>query len=139
MSDPNFAWFPLFTGLMVTTNGAALSPSTLGIPLPQLSRALQQSRGLCIVGLTELVAGADFEWNIGLISGFTRNNENARFNIATANFNATALGGVRSPELVDLTKLLLESRLQLWYQNAAGVNGPRTARISAVLGSRLMN
>jgi hypothetical protein len=116
------------------TNGVALSKTTLDLDVPGLNQALLQASGVFLVGLTELAASTDLEWNLALISGADRAHENAAFDIASNPFNSAAVGGVRSPDYVTLTNFLLESRAQLWWRNPTGITGEKRARITAVLG-----
>lgn len=127
-------YFPLFRALTVSSNGTALSKSTLDLQVPGISEVISQAAGLFIIGLTENVASTDLEWNVAFISGFDRNHEASAIDINTVTFDSTMTAGARSAEYTTTSNFLPSTRLQVWWRNKAGISGVKTATLSGVLG-----
>ena len=136
MQTSRLEYIPLFRGLAVTTNGAALSKSLLDLDVPRFRNLLADCESIFLVALTENAIATDFEWNVAFVSGFDRAHEQpSPIDIAAAPFSSTAPNPVRSAPYTDLSKFLLDSRLQPWWRNQAGINGARSGVISCVLGA----
>lgn len=136
MSTQAIILVPLFKGLTVTTNGTALSKSTLDLNVPQVRNLLPQAAGLFIIGLTENSVSTDFDWNVAFISGFDQAHPAAAIDIGSSALDSAS--GMRTAEYTTMTNFLLETRLQLWWRNKAGISGAKTAQLSAVLGVHLL-
>ncbi len=139
MSQPILIPFPLFKGMPVATVGTSLTTSVLDIDVPQFRNILPRVTGMFLYGLTENVAAADFEWNVGFISGMDRSHEAPPIDITVGNvnFDSTLPYGARNPEYVTVANFLLESRLQAWWRNKNQISGVKSANITAVLYVRL--
>ena len=134
----NIVLIPIFHRLALTTNGVALTKSTLDLDTPQVRSLLPRCQGIFLVGLTEAVAAADFEWNVAFFSGFTRDVQpNTPIDIASTNMTAAATQGQRSAEYMTVANFLLESRLQLWWRNPANVTGVKSGIVSGAIGLRV--
>lgn len=131
-------YLPVFKTMSVTTFGTSLTKSTIDIDLPQFSGMLLRASGIFVMGLTENVAAADFEWNLAFIPGFDRQHEGTALDIATSPFDSTIPAGVRSAEYTTVAPFLPSSRIQAWWRNKSGVTGVKTAQISAILGIHLL-
>lgn len=129
---------PLFQDLLLTTNGTPLSKLVMDLKVPRFTNLLPQSQAMFLITDTGgLPSSGVVQWNVAFHSGFDRNHEKSGgpFDIAAAPLNID--GAFRSAEYTTTANFLLESRLQLWWQNDSGVNGPKTFRASAVLGLRM--
>ena len=76
----------------------------------------------------------DVEWNVVFRSGFDRDHETTDINKLEA--SATQIntnGSKRHAVFNDLTKFLVESRLQVSAQNRTGVSGLRTITVNGIL------
>ena len=126
---------PLFRGLVVTTNGTALSKTTLNLDVPQVRYLLPQCEALFLIGVMEGLAQDLIDWNVGFIPGFDRDHEQASaIDIAATAF--TLPSPVRCPDYNTTTNFLSECRLQLWWRNHVDISGAKTATIGAILGAR---
>lgn len=134
MTKKPIIYVPLFRAMNVSTNGTALSKSTIDLEVPSLSELVAQAEGIFVVALTENVASTDIEWNVAFVSGFDRNHENSAIDISATTFDSTMTYGVRSAEYTTETNFLLSTRLQVWVRNKAGISGVKAATLSAVLG-----
>ena len=134
---------PLFKALNIATNGVqggtSGDESTLDLNLPAFRNLLPHAEGITIYfSMTgRPLANTNLEWSIFLISGFDRDHEYPTpVNLLGANTFVNVNGSGRSTEYVNPANFLLESRLQLQYQNASGISGVNTASASAVAAVR---
>jgi hypothetical protein len=125
---------PLFRELSLSTDGTS-NPVYYDINSEKFRAALPYAVSLTLYSLTEgEPATNDVEWNVVFRSGFDRNHETTDINKLNAAANQiNANGSLRSAAFTDISKFLLESRLQVSAQNKAGVSGLRTITTSAVL------
>jgi hypothetical protein len=129
--------FPLFKDLTITSNGSPGSKTTLDLDVPGIRNLLPQAEALFLITSTVgLATTGIMEWNVTCYSGFDRSNQPLpAFDISGSVFNVD--GSKRSSDYTATATFMLDSRLQLWWQNFTGVTGPRTAVIGAALGVRL--
>ena len=129
---------PLFKGLNATTNGTpggGGASTTMDLDVPAVRSLLPRCDALFLLALTEGIPANTIEWNIPFFSGFDRNNQpTTGVNIAATNLGI-AIGSARSVDFTDKSKFNLDTRVQLWYQNMAGVSGAKNMTLSAVLGA----
>lgn len=126
--------FPLFKNLQITTNGVAGSKSYLDIDVPGIRHALPHCEALWLITLMEGVAVDIVDWNITCFSGIDRTHEPAGFDISVPDLTAPV--SARSADYATTSTFQLDSRLQLWYANHAGVSGAKSPSLTAVLGAR---
>lgn len=134
MDSKPITYLPLFRAMIVSTNGTALSKTTIDLQIPRVSELFAQAAGVFVEALTENVASTDIEWNIAFISGFDRAHENSAIDISSSTFDSTMTYGVRSAEYTTTSNFLLSTRLQMWIRNKTGISGVKTATLSGVLG-----
>ena len=137
MASTPIVYFPLFRAMVVTSNGTALSKSTLDLQITGISEAFAQAQGVFVIGLTENVANTDIEWNLSFISGFDRLHEAAAIDINVVTFDSTMGAGARSADYTTATNFLPSTRLQVWWRNKTGISGMKTAHLSGILGVHL--
>ncbi len=125
----------LVKDLQVSTNGTPTGVTVLDLEVPRFRGVLPSAASLAVFGLVTEAAAADFEFNVAFVPGFDRNHEDpgAPFYIASAWIDSAATGGARSADYPQDSKFMPEARLQLAWRNKAGVNGVKTARVSAIL------
>jgi hypothetical protein len=137
-TTPNIILIPLLHRLTLTTSGGPLTKASLDLNVPQVRNQLALADGIFVIGLTEGVASADFEWMVAFYSGFDRDHQQATpIDLSATTFTSATVQGVRTPEYTTTTNFLLESRLQLWWRNPSGVSGAKAGIVSAVLGLRM--
>lgn len=122
--------------LPITTDGT-VNPVYTDLPVPseRIRSLLPYAVSLTLYSLTQGMPGTnDAEWNAVFRSGFNRDHETTDANKLEPGVNQiNANGSKRHAAFTDLSKFLLESRLQLSAQNKTGVSGQRTVLVSAVL------
>ncbi len=127
---------PLFRELPVTTDGTT-NPVYTDLPVPsdRIRSLLPYAVSLTLYSLTEGMPGTnDVEWNVVFRSGFDRGHETTDVNkLDAAGTQINANGSKRHAAFTDLSKFLLESRLQVSARNKVGVSGQRTVLASGVL------
>lgn len=126
---------PLFRELILNTDGTA-TPIYYDLNCEKIRLLLPFAVSLTLYSLTEGEnVTNDVEWNVVFRAGFDRNHETATVNKLdpTAVTQINANGSLRSIAFTDVTKFLLESRLQVSAQNRSGVSGLRSITVSAVL------
>lgn len=128
---------PLFRDMSVATNGSPLSKTTLDLDVPRVRELLPHAEAIfLIVNTGGLPTAAVVDWNVAFISGFGREHvPPSAVDISSSAFDVD--GAKRSAEYTTLTNFLPDTRLQAWWRNASGVNGPKSAALSAILGVRL--
>lgn len=127
---------PLFRNLAVVTEGSAGTKTTLSLDVPGFTSILPHAEALFLLGCTDGVASGVVDWNVGFYSGFDRDHQGVNpTDIASPALGAA--GSFRSDPYTVLSGFMLDSRLQVWWANKAGVTGVRNPILSAVLGVRL--
>ena len=142
MTNTRLLPFPLVAGLRIATTGEGGSPapwSYLDLHAPRgLVEAILRAESLELVSLQKNGSmngnTSEFEWNIELISGWDRDNENP---------SATALAGgdlsandvtTRGTAITSSGAFLPHSRLRLRFRNkGTNVAGVKTAVVWATL------
>ncbi len=129
---------PLFRRRALVTTGTALQKSFEDLDIPRFRHALPRCTGLFMIGLVENVPSTEFEFNVAFFSGFDRDHQPATpLDIAASAINSSNTQGVRSADYTNVQNFLLDSRLQLWWRNPAGISGVKTGVASAILGQYL--
>jgi hypothetical protein len=128
---------PLFSEMVLTTNGTPVSPVFFDIPSGKVKPLLPYAVGLTLYSLTEGESGPtgnDVEWNVMVWSGYNRNHELPNsFPLVTAGTHINANGPLRHAPINVNTSFMLESRLQVMAQNRLTVAGPKTLIVGATL------
>ena len=130
--------FSLFVSLRVATDGstgAANTYTNLDVQLPRgAAEAILRAESIELITLQKNgPQNGELRWNMDLISGMDRDNENAAVTqLASADIQAND-ATVRQAAITALGSFLPHSRLRLRLRNDNGVTGVRTAVITAML------
>ena len=127
--------FPLFRKLSVSTDGTAGVKLFRDLDVRGLANALVHAEAVFLLGLTEGNVPSAVDWNVAFLSGFDRESQGSAIDISTASPFGT-LGSQRSTDYTSTQNFHLDSRLQLWWANRAGVSGVKMPVLSAALGVR---
>jgi hypothetical protein len=123
---------PLVSKMRIASDGVGASTVEIPLDVAKFTNVLPFAASLTLHSLTEgAPASNELEWNVGFRSGFTRDNETGVLTLLASSISTN--GSVRHPPVTDLSKFQLVSRLVITVQNKAGVNGLRSALVSAAL------
>jgi len=127
----NVVVLPVVSSLPMLTDGTT-GWVYVDVSVPGLSRAVVGAFSLTLVVLQKGANGNDFEWNVGLIGGYNRDNENDEVALSATNFNTNDVT-VRTTPYDVATNFLLHSRLRLCCRNRSTVTGVQGAVVSVTL------